>query len=76
VEPTGGIWVATGPEGGGLFDVFAHVGAARLVSDDRLYVGKVIRDREGEWVLLAFHHRGPDGRFVGAISDPVPLPRP
>ena len=26
-------------------------------------------------VLLAFHNRGPDGRFVGAISDPMPLPR-
>ena len=46
------------------------------MSDDRLYVGRVIRDRDGEWVLLAFHNRGEDGRFVGAISDPMPLPRP
>jgi beta-fructofuranosidase len=45
------------------------------VSDDRLYVGRLVRDRDGEWVLLAFHNRGPDGRFVGAISDPMPLPR-
>ena len=76
VEPTGGIWMAAGPEGGGVFDAFAHVGAARLVSDDRLYVGRMIRDRSGEWVLLAFHNRGRDGRFVGTISDPMPVPRP
>jgi len=73
VEPTGGIWMAAGPEGGGVFDAFAHVAAARLVSDDRLYVGRLVRDRDGAWVLLAFHNRGPDGRFVGAISDPMPL---
>ena len=59
-----------------LFDAFADVGSARLISDDRLYVGRTIRDRNGEWVLLAFHNRGADGRFVGAISDPMPLPRP
>jgi beta-fructofuranosidase len=76
VEPTGGIWMAEGPEGGGVFDAFAHVGAARLVSDDRLYVGRMIRDRNGEWMLLAFHNRGQDGRFVGTISDPMPIPRP
>jgi beta-fructofuranosidase len=68
--------MAEGPEGGGVFDAFAHVGAARLVSDDRLYVGRMIRDRNGEWMLLAFHNRGQDGRFVGTISDPMPIPRP
>ena len=25
------------------------------------------------WVLLAFHNRGPDGTFVGEISDPMPV---
>ncbi len=59
-----------------MFDAFAYVGEARLLSDHRLYVGCAIRDRSGEWVLLAFHNRGPDGRFIGAISDPMPLPRP
>jgi beta-fructofuranosidase len=68
--------MAAGPVGSGVFGAFAHVNAARLVSDDRLYVGRTVRDRDGEWVLLAFHNRGRDGRFVGAISDPMPLPRP
>jgi beta-fructofuranosidase len=65
--------MATGPAGGGPFDAFAHVGVARLVSDDRLYVGRLVRDRDGEWGVARLPHRGPDGRFVGAISDPMPL---
>jgi hypothetical protein len=75
-EPTGGIWAAAGSPGGDEFDALADVRSARLISDDRLYVGRTIRDRNGEWVLMAFHNRGADGTFVGAISDPMPLPRP
>ena len=36
-------------------------------------MGKLVRDRDGDVVLLAFHHRGPDDTFVGAISDPMPV---
>jgi hypothetical protein len=27
-------------------------------------------------MLLAFHNRGPDGVFVGEISDPMPVTTP
>ena len=74
-EPTGGIWTVAGPPGGDVFDALARIDTARLISDHRLYVGRMIRDRDGEWKLLAFHNRGPDGAFVGAITDPMPLPR-
>ena len=54
---------------GGPFDV----ASARLLVDDRFYVGKLVRDRDGAWVLLAFLNRGPDDTFVGAVSDPMPV---
>jgi beta-fructofuranosidase len=66
---TGGIWAVTAEPGGDPFDV----ASAELLVDDRFYVGKLVRDRDGGWVLLAFHHRGPDDTFVGAISDPMPV---
>ena len=66
---TGGIWAVTAEPGGRPFDV----ASARLLTDDRFYVGKLIRDRDGAWVLLAFHNRGPDDTFVGAVSDPMPV---
>ena len=49
------------------------VASARLLVDDRFYVGKLVRDRDGRWVLLAFLNRGPDDTFVGAVSDPMPV---
>ena len=66
---TGGIWALELDSPLGPFDV-AH---AHLLADERLYSGRAIRDREGSWVLLAFENSSPDGSFVGAISDPVPL---
>ena len=66
---TGGIWAVTAGPGGDPFDVTS----AELLLDDRFYVGKLVRDRDGSWVLLAFHHRGSDDTFVGAISDPMPV---
>lgn len=68
-EPTGGIWAVTAPDDRAEFDVRT----ARRIADDRLYVGRMVRDRAGRWVLLAFHNRGADGTFVGSISDPIPL---
>jgi beta-fructofuranosidase len=67
--PTGGIWAVTAAPGEEPFDV----ARAELLVDDRFYVGKLVRGRDGRWVLLAFHNRGPDGTFVGAISDPMPV---
>ena len=66
---TGGIWAVTAAPGEDPFDV----ARARLLVDDRFYVGKLVRERDGGWALLAFHNRGPDDAFVGAISDPMPV---
>lgn len=69
---TGGIWTVAGEPGtgpGGPFDV----ASARLLVDDRFYVGKLVRDRDGAWVLLAFLNRGPGDTFVGVVGDPMPV---
>ena len=66
---TGGIWVAEAASPLGPFDL----AGATLLADDRFYVGKIVRDPAGDPVLLAFINRGDDGRFVGAITDPMPV---
>jgi len=65
----GAIWVANAESPLGPFDI---AGATPL-SDDRYYVGKLIQDPDGDWVLLAFENIGDDGLFVGALSDPMPV---
>jgi beta-fructofuranosidase len=64
---TGGVWALpidslTGP--------YAAERATLLV-DERLYAGRAIRDRAGQWVLLAFENRTDDGGFSGRLGDPV-----
>ena len=50
-----------------------HATDAQQLTDSRLYVGKVVRDRAtGEPCFLAFRNDGPDG-FVGEITDPMRL---
>lgn len=66
---TGGVWAVTAAPGEEPFDV----ARAELLVDDRFYVGRLVRDRNDQWVLLAFHNRGPGDTFVGAISDPMPV---
>jgi beta-fructofuranosidase len=40
----------------------------------RRYAGKILRDPvTGEDCLMAFEDTGPDGAFVGRITDPIPL---
>jgi beta-fructofuranosidase len=38
-----------------------------------LYSGRVIRDRAGQWMLLACVDATPDGSFDGVVSDPIPV---
>jgi beta-fructofuranosidase len=64
----GGIWVAGAPGAGG----YPVADATRLL-DERHYSGRVVRDRAGAWVLLAFENVGNDGEFIGRLSDPLPL---
>jgi len=66
---TGGVWAAPAASVLGPFDV----AEAQQVTDSSLYSGKLARRRDGQWVLLAFHHDGPDGQFAGSVSDPVPV---
>jgi len=67
---TGGIWAATGESELGPFDI----AGARLVTDESLYVGRLIRRREdGQWQMLAFHNINADGAFGGTITDPMPV---
>ena len=67
----GGIWVVAAPaaaSSAGAFDI----ANATLLADERLYSGRLIRDRAGRWVMLAFYNDA-DGEFVGSVSDPRPL---
>ncbi|MBL0885700.1 family 43 glycosylhydrolase [Myceligenerans indicum] len=66
---TGGVWAAPAASALGPFDV----GAARQLTDSSRYSGRLVRRRDGQWVLLAFDHDGPGGEFVGTIGDPIPV---
>jgi beta-fructofuranosidase len=63
----GGIW-AIAPET--VVSDYA-VNEARLVAPENLYSGRVIQNRDGQWVLIAFENISDDGDFVGRISDPL-----
>ena len=64
----GGVWAAPGESLLGPFDV----ARAAPLTDDSVYSGRLIRDRAGQWVLLGFMNVNASGRFVGALSDPMP----
>ena len=66
VEP-GGVWVLRTDSLLGPYDVTQ---ATRL-TDESLYVGKLVQRRDGQWVLLAFVNQDAAGAFVGSISDPM-----
>lgn len=64
---TGGVWLATADTALGPFGI----ADAQQLTDDRLYVGKLITDRDtGETKFLAFVNTV-DGEFVGELSDPM-----
>ncbi|MQS07102.1 glycoside hydrolase family 68 protein [Streptomyces alkaliphilus] len=71
-EDAGGVWAVVAPDPVGPFPVER---AVRLTGDE-LYSGRLVRDRAGRWVMLAFENIGDSGDgtdFVGRISDPLPL---
>jgi beta-fructofuranosidase len=43
---------------------------ARLLATQRLYAGRVVTRRDGQWALMGFNNGPP---FTGTISDPIPL---
>ena len=64
----GGIWCVPTASVTGPYDV----ARARRVTGESLYSGRLIRDRSGSWVMLAFRN-GVDGAFVGGLSPPMPV---
>lgn len=65
----GGVWAIPAESVLGPFDV----GAAYRLTAMEFYSGKLVRRRDGQWCLLAFRHDGPEGEFVGGVSDPMPV---
>jgi beta-fructofuranosidase len=68
-DASGGVWAVTGDSLLGPFDP----AGAQPVTDHSLYSGRIVRDPHGRSVLLAFRNIDADGRFVGELSDPVPV---
>jgi beta-fructofuranosidase len=66
----GGVWALKPERLLGPYDVTRAV----RVTDETLYAGRVVQDRDGRWRLLAFHNTDRRGIFVGALSDPLELP--
>ena len=67
---TGGTWLARAAGPLGPYDL----ADARLLTDDRYYVTRVVTERgTGRTLLMAFRHKDADGRFVGELTDPVEL---
>jgi beta-fructofuranosidase len=58
--------------GQGLLGPFEVSDLARIHPYTDLYSGKLVRTRDGGWVLMGFIH-DVDGAFVGEISDPIPF---
>ncbi|WP_454293204.1 glycosyl hydrolase family 32 [Salana multivorans] len=65
----GGVWVAPAAGPLGPYDL----AAAYRLTDERLYVGKLVQEPDGAWVLLAFVNDEGGGRFGGRITDPTPV---
>ncbi|WP_210479250.1 glycosyl hydrolase family 32 [Naasia sp. SYSU D00948] len=66
----GGVWaVNVSGAGVGPFDVRS----AYRLADESVYVGRLVQRRDGGWAMLAFRNEDVDGRFVGEITDPLPV---
>lgn len=66
---SGGVWAVTSASLLGPFDP----AQAYPLTDDSLYSGRLVRDPNGRWVMLAFRNVDADGAFVGDLSDPMPV---
>lgn len=65
----GGTWAVNADGLLGPFDV----AAAYPLTGEQLYVGRLLRRRDGQWLLFAFHNTDDAGNFVGGVADPVPV---
>lgn len=66
----GGTWAVPADSLTGPF----HLDDAYPLTDETLYVGRLLQRRDdGQWLLFAFRHQDADGRFVGGVTDPMPV---
>ena len=65
----GGIWAVNIDEQTGPF----RIDTAYRIADETLYVGRLTRNRVGDWQLLAFRNTSPGGEWIGEITDPMPV---
>jgi len=63
------VWAVTAVGKTGPFEPSR---AVRL-TDDQLYAGRLVRDPNDQWVLLAFPNNDGNGNFAGGLSDPMPV---
>ncbi|HYI50060.1 MAG TPA: family 43 glycosylhydrolase [Microbacterium sp.] len=64
----GGTWAVPAESLLGPFDV----DAAYPLTDERLYVGRLLQRRtDGQWMLFAFRNADESGRFVGGVTGPM-----
>jgi beta-fructofuranosidase len=66
---TGGIFYVPVDSPTGPFDI----AAARPLTNDTYYCGRLVHDRSGQPVLLAFHYYDTNREFLGELSDPMPV---
>jgi sucrose-6-phosphate hydrolase SacC (GH32 family) len=70
---------ATGATGGILYVPLDsptgpfNIAAARPLTSDAFYCGRIVQDRSGQPMLLAFHYFDQTRRFQGELSDPMPV---
>jgi beta-fructofuranosidase len=65
----GGVWALAVGSSLGPY----RIADAERITDEGLYVGRLVQDRAGQWQLLAFLNTGEDGQWIGEISDPLPV---
>ncbi len=65
----GGIWSLETDQTSGPY----NVESATNVTTAQLYSGRLIRNRAGQWVMMACHDANSDGFFEGVVSDPIPV---
>lgn len=68
-DSVGGVWAFPIGTETGPFDP----SAAYRLTDESLYVGRLVQDRAGRWQLLAFRNDDGNGGWVGEITDPQPV---
>ncbi|WP_104161538.1 glycosyl hydrolase family 32 [Arthrobacter sp. ZGTC212] len=67
----GGIWAL--PLATDRLEHPLDISSATRLTSEEFYAGRAVRNREGQWVLLAFENVDAEGTFISGISDPLPL---